>query len=109
MDLQAFLSLNTLPHTLFSLTSCISIVCSVLNILAHLTAMLPVGPFNVGRTHCDRQVKNCRYQSGVLLTTSPGRATLGVRSKYKTKLHTFLKKMIYFIVVDQPTHEIKNI
>ena len=43
MDLQAFFSLNTLPHTSVSLTGCISIVFSVLNILTHLTSMLRVG------------------------------------------------------------------
>ena len=32
-DLQAFFSLNTLPHTSVSQTSCISLVFSVLNIL----------------------------------------------------------------------------
>ena len=42
-DLYAFFSLNTLPHTSVGLTSCISIVFSVLNIWAHLTTMLPVG------------------------------------------------------------------
>ena len=42
-DLCPFLSLDTLPHTSVSLTSCISIVFSVLNILTHLTTMLPVG------------------------------------------------------------------
>ena len=41
-DLSAFLSLNTLPHTSFSLTSCISIVFSVLNTLTHMTTMLRV-------------------------------------------------------------------
>ena len=42
-DLQTFFSLNTLPHTSVSLTSCISIVFSVLNILTHLTTILHVG------------------------------------------------------------------
>ena len=38
-----FFSLNTLPHTSVSLTSCISIVFSALNILTHMTTMLRVG------------------------------------------------------------------
>ena len=42
-ELCPFFSLDTLPHTSVGLTSCISIVFSVLNILAHLTTMLPVG------------------------------------------------------------------
>ena len=42
-DLKAYFSLNTLPHTSVSLTSCISIVFSVLNILTHMTIMLRVG------------------------------------------------------------------
>ena len=42
-DLQAFFSLFTLPHTSVSLTSCISIVFSVLNILTLLTTMMRVG------------------------------------------------------------------
>ena len=42
-DLQAFFSLYTLQHTSVGLTSCISIVFSVLNILTHLTTMLRVG------------------------------------------------------------------
>ena len=42
-DLDAFFSLNTSPHTSVSLTSCISIVISVLNILTHLTTLLCVG------------------------------------------------------------------
>ena len=42
-DLQAFFSLSTLPHTSVILTSCISIVFSVLNILTHLTTMMRVG------------------------------------------------------------------
>ena len=42
-DLKAILSLNTLSHTSVSLTSFISIVFSVLNILTHLTTMLRVG------------------------------------------------------------------
>ena len=37
-----FFSLNTLPHTSPGLSSCISIVFSVLNILTRLTTMLPV-------------------------------------------------------------------
>ena len=41
-DLYAFFSLNTLPHTLVSLTSCIYIVFSVLNILTHIDTMLRV-------------------------------------------------------------------
>ena len=35
--------LNTLPHTSVSLTSCIYIVFSVLNILTHMATMLRVG------------------------------------------------------------------
>ena len=42
-DLQPFCSRNTLPHTSVGLTSCISIVFSVLNIFTHLTTSLPVG------------------------------------------------------------------
>ena len=42
-DLCTFFLLNTLPHTSVSLTSCISIGFSVLNILTHLTTMLHVG------------------------------------------------------------------
>ena len=42
-DLKAFFSFNTLPHTSVSLTSCISIVFSVLNFLTYLTTMLRVG------------------------------------------------------------------
>ena len=42
-DLQQFFSLNTLPHALVGMTSCISIIFSVLNILTHLTTVLPVG------------------------------------------------------------------
>ena len=34
---------NTLPHISVGLTDCTSIVFSVLNILTHLTTMLPVG------------------------------------------------------------------
>ena len=41
-DLQPFFSLNTLPRTSVGLTSCISIVFSVLNIWTHLTTILPV-------------------------------------------------------------------
>ena len=41
-DLCPFFSLDTLPHISVGLTSCISIVFSVLNILTHLTTMLPV-------------------------------------------------------------------
>ena len=41
-DLYTFFSLDTLPHTSVCLTSCISIVFSVLNILTHLTTLLPV-------------------------------------------------------------------
>ena len=37
-----FFSLNTLPHTSVSLTSCISIFFLVLNILTNLTTMLHV-------------------------------------------------------------------
>ena len=40
---RAFFSPGTLPHTSVSLTRCISIVFSVLNILTHLTTMLRVG------------------------------------------------------------------
>ena len=42
-DLYAYFSFNTLPHTSVSLTRCISIVFSVLNILTHMTTMLRVG------------------------------------------------------------------
>ena len=42
-DLYAYFSLNTLSHSSVSLTSCISIVFSVLNILTHMTTMLRVG------------------------------------------------------------------
>ena len=42
-DLDAFFSINTLPHTSVSQTRCISIVFSVLNILTHLTTMPCVG------------------------------------------------------------------
>ena len=42
-DFKAFFSLNTLRHTSVSLTSCISIVFSVLNILTHTTTLLRVG------------------------------------------------------------------
>ena len=42
-DLYAFLSLNTLPHTSVSPTSCISIVFSVLKILTQMTTLLHVG------------------------------------------------------------------
>ena len=41
--LVGIFSLNTLPHTSVSLTSCISIVFSVLNILTHLTIRMRVG------------------------------------------------------------------
>ena len=40
--------INTLPHTSFSLTSCISIVFSVLNILTHMTTVLRVGSLPMG-------------------------------------------------------------
>ena len=46
-DLWPFFSLNILPHTSAGLTSCISIVFSVLNILTHLTTMLPVGSLSL--------------------------------------------------------------
>ena len=36
---QTYFSLNTLPHTSVSLTRCIAIVFSVLNILTHMTTM----------------------------------------------------------------------
>ena len=42
-DLEAYFTLNTLPHTSVSLTRCISIIFSVLNILTHMTTMLLVG------------------------------------------------------------------
>ena len=42
-DFWAYFSLFTLPHTSVSLTSCISIIFSVLKILTHLTTMLRVG------------------------------------------------------------------
>ena len=42
-DFKPIFSLYTLPHTSVGLTGCISIVFSVLNILTHLTTMLPVG------------------------------------------------------------------
>ena len=41
-DFEPLFSLYTLPHTSVGLTGCISIVFSVLNILNHLTNMLPV-------------------------------------------------------------------
>ena len=41
-DLYQFFSIYTLPHTSFGWTGCISIAFSVLNILTHLTTMLPV-------------------------------------------------------------------
>ena len=37
-----FFSVYTLPQTLVGLTGCISIVSTVLNILTHLTTVLPV-------------------------------------------------------------------
>ena len=42
-DLCPFFSLDTLLHISVGLTSCISIVFSAMNILTHLTIMLPVG------------------------------------------------------------------
>ena len=42
-DLWSFFSLDTLPHFSVGLTSCISIVFSVLNILTHFATILPVG------------------------------------------------------------------
>ena len=42
-DFQPFFSLYILSHTSVSLTSCISIVFSLLNILTHSTTMLCVG------------------------------------------------------------------
>ena len=42
-DLLAFFSLNTLPHTSVSLTSCIPIVFSAFNIFTYMTTMLRVG------------------------------------------------------------------
>ena len=39
-DLEAYFSLDTLPHTSVSLTRCISIVFSVLNILTHMTIIV---------------------------------------------------------------------
>ena len=42
-DFYPIFSLNTFPHTLASLTSCIPIDFSVLNILIHLIIMLHVG------------------------------------------------------------------
>ena len=42
-DLWLFFSLFTLPYTSVGLTDCSSIFFSVLNILTHLTTMLPVG------------------------------------------------------------------
>ena len=41
--LIAIFSLNTLPHTSVDLTSCITVVFSVFDILTHLTTMLSVG------------------------------------------------------------------
>ena len=46
-DFKSFFSHYTLPHTSVSLTSCISIVFSVLNILTHLTTILRVGSRSV--------------------------------------------------------------
>ena len=43
IDLKAYFSLDTLPHTSVSLSRCISIVFSVFNILTHMTTMLRVG------------------------------------------------------------------
>ena len=42
-DFHLFFLLYTLPHTSVGLTSCISDVLSVLNILTHLTNVLPFG------------------------------------------------------------------
>ena len=47
-DLQPFFSLNILPHASVGLTSCIPIVCIVLNILTHLTTICLLGHFNTG-------------------------------------------------------------
>ena len=46
-DLLPFYSLNTLTHSSVGLTSCISIVFSVLNILTLLTTMPRVGSLKV--------------------------------------------------------------
>ena len=42
-DLWPFFSLNTLPYTLVSQTSCIPIVFSVLNILTHMPLCCVLG------------------------------------------------------------------
>ena len=43
IDFQPFFQLYTSPHTSVGLTCCISLVFSVLNILTHMTSILPVG------------------------------------------------------------------
>ena len=45
LDFYPFFPVYTLPHTSVGLTSCISAIFSVLNILTHLTTLLPVGFF----------------------------------------------------------------
>ena len=45
-DFKPFFSLYTLPHISVGLTGCTFFSFSVLNILTHLTSMLPFGSLN---------------------------------------------------------------
>ena len=62
-DFWPFFSLYTLPHTSVGLACCIDNAFSVLNILTHLTNLLPVSSLNYVRNLADVHVFRLRPTS----------------------------------------------